>query len=147
MDTLYLTVDPSSHAGVNCHLLEQFVEYTNTMGKEADPFTEDEVASSKLIALLHNKKASIDTYDDVCAWHLEAAGQRQQGMPLRECPNYVSWHQLLKKLHKQKTHHFRDTRLTNRTNTSKHSKRCFWFLRQMSMLSTMMPGNHFTLKH
>ena len=81
MDTLYLTVDPSSHAGVNCHLLEQFVEYSATMANEADPFKEDEVASIKLIVLLHNKKASMDTYDDVCAWQRETASQTQQRRP------------------------------------------------------------------
>ena len=42
-ETIDLTVDPSSHDGVNYHLLERFVEYTNTMAKQPEPFTEDEV--------------------------------------------------------------------------------------------------------
>ena len=102
-ETIDLTVDPSSHDGVNYHLLEQFVEHTNTMAKQPEPFTEDEVASIKLLALLHQKHASLDTYDGVCAWHLEAAGQKQQGIPLKECPNYVSRRRLMKKLYKRYT--------------------------------------------
>ena len=92
---------PSSEA--NRYHLEQFVAYCKAKAKDPPAFTEDEVNAIKLLSLLHKKKASLDTYDDILAWHLEATGRKSPRIPLRECHEYISRPVMLKKLYRRYT--------------------------------------------
>ena len=78
--------------------LSNFLEYVKWMKREYHPFDKHEVAAIRLLDLLHRKKATLDTYEEVMEWHLRSSGMLQPAMNLGDYVHYHSRKKIIKKL-------------------------------------------------
>jgi len=74
--------------------LQQFKDYVANCRDHCRPLSYYERSSIKLMHLLRRKGASLDTYDDVMKWHLEANGDENPDA-------FISRHNLIKMLGKR----------------------------------------------
>jgi len=71
--------------------LRWFKEYVTRIRDHVMPLTRIEEDSIKLMHLLRHKQATLDTYDGVMKWHLEAVGDKNP-------QNFISRYRMFKKL-------------------------------------------------
>ncbi len=83
---------------VNAEPLNMFKEYVLKARRDFGPLETYEVEAIKLLALLHKKKASLDTYDEVMEWHLRATGAIKSNETLADAESYISRKSLIKRL-------------------------------------------------
>ena len=83
---------------VDAEPLNMFKEYVLKARKDFGPLEDHEVKAIKLLALLHKKKASLDTYDEVIEWHLRATGAIKSNETLADAESYINRKSLIKRL-------------------------------------------------
>jgi hypothetical protein len=66
--------------------------------KDFRPLTEDQVNAIRLLHLLQQKDAAINTYDEVMAWHLRSTNKLRAHEPPSVSPHYIGRQTLLKML-------------------------------------------------
>lgn len=83
---------------VSTEALVQFLQHRDHMAKEYFPFTKHEITAIKLMDILRNKRATLDTCEAVMDWHLKESGTIMSHMGVGDYPHYVSRKKLMKKL-------------------------------------------------
>jgi len=82
-------------------LLEDFKEYAAYANKNFIPFTKLERHAIKLMVVLRQTKASLDTYESVMEWHLQTTKKLKPGESLKETKDFLTRKKLFAKLAKR----------------------------------------------
>ena len=90
----------SNEGGPNRTMRDQFREYATYMRHHSGPLAPEEITSIKLLNILKEKKAPLNTFEDLMVWHLVAKGELKEGQKLGDHPGYCGRNTLLKKLKK-----------------------------------------------
>ena len=80
---------------------DKFHQYIVSSMEERIGLNADQKASICLLQLLLQKKAPLDSYQEVMRWHLEQRGILRDGEGLGHCPNFISRERLLQDLRKR----------------------------------------------
>ena len=75
---------------VSTEALTKFLEHSKYMDKEYFPFNKHDVQVIKLIDLLRNKRATLDTHQAAMEWHLKTNGTLMPHMGLGDYSHYSS---------------------------------------------------------
>ena len=87
--------------GPDTWIRDQFQAYCGEAKKNNMRFTEEEKTAIRLLKLLHDKKASINTYDSLMLWHLRESGVLYDFQTLRDCSSFIGRKTLVEKLMKR----------------------------------------------
>ena len=92
----------ADNSGPSSRARDEFVEFCD-QNKFFAPFTRGEEAGIKLMDVLRKKRAPINAYASVMAWHLRESGQMKESQQLKDVDSdlYVGRSTLLKRLAKR----------------------------------------------
>ena len=93
--------EDASAGGPDTYIRDQFREYCDTAKEENLPFTKEEITAIRLMKTLHDKKASLNTYDDIMLWHLRECGELFDFQTLGDSTKFIGRNTMLKKLIKR----------------------------------------------
>ena len=98
--------DGSHGKGLDPHepdtwIRDQFRAYCIKAKESNKPFTEEEITAIKLMDLLHQKNAAINTYDAVMLWHLQENGMLYNFQTLKDYPQFIGRKIMLERLAKR----------------------------------------------
>lgn len=91
-------VEGAYEGGPITSIREQFRAYTEGRVADWEEFNEAEKASIRLLALLKDKKAALNTYRALMEWHLRGKGDLREHEELKDCRNYISREVMMKEL-------------------------------------------------
>ena len=94
--------EENNEEGPNVWIRDQFRTYCEDHPrKHRHYFIEEEEASIRLMGLLYQKKAPMNAHRALMEWHLQAKGDLDGGLDLKDCPQYMSRDVMMKNLRKR----------------------------------------------
>ena len=96
--------DNQINIDVNTEMRDKFKEYCESAKQSLNMLpnlTNEEARGVKLMEVLWKKRAPLDTYDEVMAWHFRDTGKMDEDDKLKDVDSYISRETLMKRLRKR----------------------------------------------